>query len=210
VRNNLSSTTQRHIQEVLQKAQSGDRESLGELLRVYRGYLIGIAVARLDPRVRARCNPSDVVQETLLEAYRDFHQFRGGLEREFLAWIRQILTNNLARTIEAHLLTDKRDLRRERQIEKVANASGSRLEGRDHWFTDSGLSPSGEFQKQEQLALVLDRMSRLPAHYRDVLMLRHIEDLSFEEVALKLGKSAGAVRMIWLRALENLREVVVS
>jgi len=53
-------------------------------------------------------------------------------------------------------------------------------------------------------------MSRLPAHYRDVLMLRHIEDLSFEEVALKLGKSAGAVRMIWLRALENLREVVVS
>jgi len=206
----LSSTTHRHIQEVLQKAQSGDRESLGELLRVYRGYLIGIAVARLDPRVRARCNPSDVVQETLLEAYRDFHQFRGGLEREFLAWIRQILANNLARTVEAHLLTDKRDLRRERQIEKVANASGSRLEGRDYWFTDSGLSPSSAFLKQEQLAIVLDRMSRLPSHYRDVLMLRHIEDLSFEEVAMKLGKSSGAVRMIWLRALESLREVVVS
>lgn len=195
---------------MLQKAQSGDRESLGELLRVYRGYLIGIAVARLDPRVRARCNPSDVVQETLLEAYRDFHQFRGGLEREFLAWIRQILANNLARTVEAHLLTDKRDLRRERQIEKVANASGSRLEGRDYWFTDSGLSPSSAFLKQEQLAIVLDRMSRLPSHYRDVLMLRHIEDLSFEEVAMKLGKSSGAVRMIWLRALESLREVVVS
>jgi RNA polymerase sigma-70 factor, ECF subfamily len=96
----LSSITHQHIQNVLQKAKSGDQESVGELLGVYRDYLLGIAVARLDPRIRARCNPSDVVQETMLEAYRDFHQFRGGLEREFLAWIRQILANNLARMVE--------------------------------------------------------------------------------------------------------------
>lgn len=206
-RNRLSSVTHQHIQNVLLKAKSGDQDSIGELLSVYRDYLLGIAVARLDPRIRARCNPSDVVQETLLEAFRDFHQFRGGLEREFLAWIRQILANNLARMVEVHLLTDKRDLRRERRIEPLPNASSSRLENRDHWFTDNGASPSSALQKKEQLSAVLERISRLPSNYRDVLILRHIEDLSFDEVASRLGKSAGAVRMIWLRALEQLRDL---
>ncbi len=204
----LSSITHQHIQNVLQKAKGGDQDSVGELLGVYRDYLLGIAVARIDPRIRARCNPSDIVQETLLEAFRDFHQFRGGLEREFLAWIRQILANNLARMVEVHLLTDKRDLRRERRIEPLPNASGSRLEHRDHWFTDNGTSPSSAMQKKEQLSAVLERISRLPSNYRDVLLLRHIEELPFEEVANRLGKSAGAVRMIWLRALEQLREQV--
>ena len=204
----MNSVTHQHIQNVLEKAKSGDQDSVGELLGVYRDYLLGIAVARLDPRIRARCNPSDVVQETLLEAFRDFHQFRGGLEREFLAWIRQILANNLARMVEIHLLTDKRDLRRERRIEPVTNASGSRLENRDHWFTDSGASPSSALHKKEQLSAVLERISRLPSNYRDVLILRHIEDLPFDEVASRLGKSTGAVRMIWLRALEQLREQV--
>ncbi len=204
----MSVDKSQHIQNVLQKAKAGDAASVGELLAVYRDYLLGIAVARLDPRVRARCNPSDVVQETLMEAYRDFHQFRGGLEREFLAWIRQILSNNLARMVELHLLTDKRDLRRERPIEQ--NVVGeSRLERRDYWLTDSGQSPSSAMQRQEQLASMLERINKLPAHYRDVLLLRHIEELSFDAVAERLGKSAGAVRMIWLRALEQLREVAV-
>lgn len=191
---------------MIQLAKGGDRESLGELLAVYRGYLLSIAVAKLDPRLRARCNPSDVVQETLLEAYRDFHQFRGGLEREFLAWIRQILANNLARMIELHLLTDKRDMRRELQIEGLSSGGGSRLERREHWFTDGEPSPSSIFQRQEEFTNLLNRIGNLPSHYRDVLLLRHIEDLPFEQVAQRLGKSVGAVRMIWLRALEVLRE----
>lgn len=206
-RSRLSTVNQQYVQNVLQKAKSGDQDSVGELLGVYRDYLLGIAVARLDPRIRARCNPSDVVQETLLEAYRDFHQFRGGLEREFLAWIRQILANNLARMVEVHLLTDKRDLRRERRLEPHSNANGSRLENRDQWFTDNGSSPSKALQRKEQLSAILERIGRLPSNFRDVLILRHIEELPFEEVATRLGKSAGAVRMIWLRALEQLREM---
>lgn len=206
----MSSTTYQDVEAVLQKAQRGDQESLGELLAVYRGYLLAIAVAKFDRRVRARCNPSDVGQETLLEAYRDFHMFRGGLEREFLAWLRRILANNLARAVEVHLLTDKRDLRRECQLEPTQSAGGSRIEQRDRWFADVAPSPSSACQQQEQLMTVLDRMSRLPAHYRDVLILRHIEELSFEDVGSRLGKSSGAVRMIWLRALESLRQVVVS
>ena len=203
----MSSVSKICVQEILQKAQDGDNQSLGELLSVYRGYLLGIAVARLDVRVRARCNPSDVVQETMLEAFRDFHQFRGGLEREFLAWIRQILANNLARAVQTHLLTEKRDMRREQQIDPHSSSNASRIQRQPNWFADRGASPSSMMQKSEQLSVVLDRMSHLPSHYRDVLVLRHIEELSFDEVAARLGKSSGAVRMIWLRALETLREV---
>lgn len=204
----MSPNQSQYIQNVLEKAKAGDASCVGELLAVYRDYLLGIAVAKLDPRVRARCNPSDVVQETLMEAFRDFHQFRGGLEREFLAWIRQILSNNLARMVELHLLTDKRDMRRERPIEQAV-VGESKLERRDYWLTDDGKSPSSVLQKKEQLATMLERINKLPAHYRDVLLLRHIEELSFDDVAVRVGKSAGAVRMIWLRALEQLREVAL-
>ncbi len=204
----MSANKSQYIQNVLEKAKAGDAACVGELLGVYRDYLLGIAVAKLDPRVRARCNPSDVVQETLMEAFRDFHQFRGGLEREFLAWIRQILSNNLARMVELHLLTDKRDMRRERPIEQAV-VGESKLERRDYWLTDDGKSPSSILQNKEQLTTMLERINKLPAHYRDVLLLRHIEELSFDDVAVRVGKSAGAVRMIWLRALEQLREVAL-
>ncbi len=133
-----------------------------------------------------------------------------GLEREFLAWIRQILANNLARMVEQHVLTDKRDLRRERRIEIMQGMSGSRLENRDHWFTDSAASPSSILNQKEQLHIMLEQISKLPSHYRDVLLLRHVEELPFEDVAMRLGKTAGAVRMIWLRALEQLRQVQES
>ncbi len=110
--------------------------------------------------------------------------------------------------VELHLLTDKRDLRRERPIEQSV-VGESKLERRDYWLTDDGKSPSSVLQKKEQLATMLERINKLPAHYRDVLLLRHIEELSFDDVATRLGKTAGAVRMIWLRALEQLREVAI-
>lgn len=174
---------------------------------MYRGYLLAIAVARIDPRLRPRCDPSDIVQETMLEAFRDFHQFRGQLESEFLGWIRQILAHNLARAVKQHVLVEKRDVRKEVSATIESSSNQSRLEMRQHWFADSAASPSSLVQRQEQLQNVLDRVAKLPSHYRDVLLLRHIEELSFDEVAKRLGKSSGAVRMIWLRALETLREV---
>ncbi len=204
----MSSSSQARMMSILKLAKAGNQESLGELLTLYRGYLLGIATVRLDSRLRNRCNPSDVVQETMLEAFRDFHQFRGESEPEFLAWIRQILAHNLARLIEMHVLTGKRDARREISLDNRHSGSQSKLENRNHWLADDQKSPSSQFQQQEQLIQVVECLSHLPGHYRDVLMLRHIEGLSFEEVGGRLGKSSGAVRMIWLRALEQLREVL--
>lgn len=193
--------------QVLKRAKEGQAGEVEELLAMYRGYLLAIAVARIDPRLRPRCDPSDIVQETMLEAFRDFHQFRGQLESEFLGWIRQILAHNLARAVKQHVLVEKRDVRKEVSATIESSSNQSRLEMRQHWFADSAASPSSLVQRQEQLQNVLDRVAKLPSHYRDVLLLRHIEELSFDEVAKRLGKSSGAVRMIWLRALETLREV---
>ncbi|MBL8870543.1 MAG: sigma-70 family RNA polymerase sigma factor [Planctomycetaceae bacterium] len=193
--------------QVLKKALEGHASELEELLSMYRGYLLALAVARMDPRLRPRCDASDIVQDTMLEAFRDFRQFRGQQESEFLGWIRQILAHNLACAVKQHVLVEKRDIRKEVETPMQLAANESRLEMHENWFVDSAASPSSIVQKQEQLQSVLDRISKLPSHYRDVLLLRHIEELSFEEVAQRLGKTSGAVRMIWLRALESLREV---
>ena len=194
-----------NVGDVLLRARQGDIASLGQLLSIYRSQLLQIAVAKFDDRIRARVSPSDIVQETLLEAFRDFHSFRGGVEREFLAWLRRILANNLARAIELHLLTDKRDLRRELPLEAGSNGTRSGSEMRAHLFAANGPSPSSDCQQREQVTEMLDRISQLPSHYREVLVLRHLEGQSFEVIASKLGKSPGAVRMIWLRALESMR-----
>src|SRR5687767_11082535 len=96
---------------LLAAARHGSTESLGQLLQTYTSYLKLLAHTQLVANVRGRVSPSDVVQDTLLEAHRDFLAFRGGSQNEFLAWLRKILVNNLSRVVEQHLMADKRDVR---------------------------------------------------------------------------------------------------
>src|SRR5262249_49346240 len=91
------------VEALLASAKNGRAESLNELLQLYSNYLRVVAGVRLDDRLRARCSPSDVVQDTLLDAYRDFPRFRGRTKAEFLGWLRQILANNILRMTERHL-----------------------------------------------------------------------------------------------------------
>ena len=105
--------------ELIADARDGTDESLGRLLLLYTNYLKFLASMHIDPRIRARVSPSDIVQETFCEAHRDFGQFRGQSEPEFLAWLRRILVNNLAQQVERHLLTKKRDVRREVTLDEM-------------------------------------------------------------------------------------------
>ena len=99
---------------LLKNARNGADECLGPLLQLYRNYLRLLADSQLDRKLRARVGPSDIVQETLLAAHRDFTQFCGTSESEFLAWLRQILSRNMAHATR-DFTRDKRDVRRERQ-----------------------------------------------------------------------------------------------
>ncbi len=191
--------------ELLANAKRGGAKSLGNLLQLYTNYLRLLAASQIDHRLRARVGPSDVVQETFYEAQRDFGQFRGSTEREFLAWLRRILVNNLARLVEEHVLAAKRDVRREISLQRIGAAverSTARLE---EVLVDQGASPTSNVQKRERAAILADLLAELPDDYHEVLLLRHVKGLPFKDVAEQVGRTHGAVRMLWLRAIGQLR-----
>jgi RNA polymerase sigma-70 factor (ECF subfamily) len=192
-------------QDLLMAARGGDVDGLGRLLEAYRHYLRILATTQIDRRLCARVSPSDVVQETLFEAHRDFVSFRGATEHEFIAWLRQILVNNLARTVERHLIAGKRDVRREVSLDGTRTAlerSSARLRS---LVIDSGHSPSAAAQQREHAVILADVLAEIAEDYREVIVLRNLEGLSFNDVAKRLGRTSGATRMLWLRAIEQLR-----
>jgi len=105
---------------LLARARHGDEESLGRLLQSYRNYLNLVARTQINLHLTVRVNPSDVVQETYLQAWRRFDQFRGETEAELLSWLRRILVRNIIEAFQTHLKSQKRDVRRQRPLERVA------------------------------------------------------------------------------------------
>lgn len=191
---------------LLSGARRGDRQHVDELLQRYRNYLTLLATTQMADRLRPRLSPSDVVQETMLRAYRNFPRFRGATEQELLAWLRRILASSLARFVEHNLLAAKRDARREVSIDRAARLDQSTFE-LTKLLPASGPSPSVAAQQGESAESLAEHLARLPAPYREVLVLRHFQGLSFEEVAGRMNRSLGATRMLWLRAIEKLRDV---
>jgi RNA polymerase sigma-70 factor (ECF subfamily) len=186
-------------------AKAGDRDDLGELLTRYRSYLMLLATNQIEKRLQPRVSPSDIVQETMLKAHKNFGQFEGSSEKELLAWLRQILIHSLARFVEQYMLAAKRDIRREISIDHSPHAEDDNLSPRRSELPFEGQSPSGIVQQREETRLLAQRLAELPEDYREVLVLRNIQGLSFEEAAARLDRSVGATRMLWLRALEKLR-----
>ena len=149
----------------------------------------------------------DIVQQTLFEACRDLEQFRGQTEPELLAWLRQILAHVLAHEIRRYRGTQQRDIDREVSLDAALAQSSQRL---GSMLAESGVSPSVCAEQHEQELLLADTLARLPADYREVIILRNLEGLSHEEVAERMGRTPGAVRMLWLRALSSLRESMLN
>jgi RNA polymerase sigma-70 factor (ECF subfamily) len=192
---------------LISRARRGSKSSLGSLLEQYRNYLIVLAATQIEKRLQPRVSPSDVVQETMLKAHKNFGQFRGTTEQELLAWLRQILVNNLARFVEQHMLAARRDVRREVSIERLGVALEQSTIQLAALVPSQGKSPSMAVQQREEAVVLADRMAQLPVDYREVLVLRNLQGLPFEDVATRIGRSVGATRMLWLRAIEKLRTV---
>ncbi len=206
----MSALTQSDINKLFRSAKRGSSSCLGQLLTLYTNYLKLLVATQLDSRLRARVSPSDIVQDTFFEAHRDFNQFRGQSTVEFVAWLRRIVVNNILRVVEQHVRTEKRDVRREVSIDEIGRRLEQSTMRLETILVQPAESPSGCAVRNENEILLADALAKLPADYRDVLVLRHIEDLPFEEVARRMERSAGAVRMLWLRALKMLRETMGS
>ncbi|HVT26616.1 MAG TPA: sigma-70 family RNA polymerase sigma factor [Lacipirellulaceae bacterium] len=192
---------------LISRARGGSRSSLGTLLEQYRNYLAVLATTQIEKRLQPRVSPSDIVQETMLRAHKNFGQFRGTTEQELLAWLRQILVNNLARFVEQHMMAARRDVRREVSIERLGVALEQSTIQLAALVPSQGKSPSMAVQQREEAVVLADRLAQLPDDYREVLVLRNLQGLPFDDVAQRIGRSVGATRMLWLRAIEKLRTV---
>jgi RNA polymerase sigma-70 factor, ECF subfamily len=193
-------------EQLLAAVRRGHSDSLGMLLEQYRDYLYLIARARIGARLQARANASDVVQETFLLASRHFDQFAGTSEREWQSWLRSILRRRLLRLVRKQVIARKRSVRREVPLKSALNGSDSAGGKTAGALVDPGSSPSAPVRRHELAAEMAERLSRLPASYRDVLVLRNLQGLAFAEVARRMGRTVGAVRVLWLRALDRLRQ----
>jgi len=195
------------IRHLVDKARRGETEPLGQLLQLYRNYLTILATTQLDRRLRRRMSPSDLVQEAMLAAHCDFAKFRGSSERELLAWLRQILINCLHHAMETHLDAKRRDVRREISVEQVSAVLDRSVVQFVQVLADRGPSPSEPLRRRERAVALADQLAKLRAPYRDVIVLRNLQGLTFEEIADRMGRNAGAVRMLWLRAIDKFKQV---
>src|SRR5919204_7061261 len=116
-------------EELLRRARAGSASALGDLLELYRNYLKLLARLQIDRRLQGKADPSDLVQETFLEAARDFGQFRGTTEKELMAWLRQILVTNFANLVRRYRGTQRRDVALERDLAHEMERSFTLLDG---------------------------------------------------------------------------------
>jgi RNA polymerase sigma-70 factor (ECF subfamily) len=195
------------VKGLLDGARRGDTEPLGQLLELYRNYLTILASTQLGRRLRRRMNPSDLVQETMLAAHRDFGSFRGANERDLLAWLRRVLINCLHHAVETHVGAKMRDVRCEISLEQVSAAMDRSAVDFAQNLADPGPSPSFPLRQRERAVILANQLSKLRPQYREVIVLRNLQGLSFEEVAEQMDRKPGTVRMLWLRAIDKFKKV---
>jgi RNA polymerase sigma-70 factor (ECF subfamily) len=193
------------VEQRLALARSGDQNALGDLLESYRGYLVLLARVQIGRRLQGKVEPGDVVQEVFLAAYQAFPNFRGLSEGELVAWLRRILASRLANLVRHYWGTGRRDVGLERELEYELDQS-SRLFAQALIADQS--SPSQQAARREQAVLLAEALDKLPADYREVLILRHLEGLTFPEVARRVGRSLDSVEKVWMRALGKLRRAL--
>ncbi|HYT94774.1 MAG TPA: sigma-70 family RNA polymerase sigma factor [Gemmataceae bacterium] len=166
--------------------RAGNLQALGPLAERYRAYLLAVARRLLEAQLPGES--SSVVQEGLLAVAEHREQFRGTTAAEFLGWLTMIVRNKALQR-----------LKRGRKVQPLPEGSGAEM------LVDNASSPSARASRREQAARLHEALARLPQQYRDVLVWRNLEELSYEEIASRLTISAGAVRQLWVRAVRKLR-----
>jgi RNA polymerase sigma-70 factor (ECF subfamily) len=192
-------------ERLLALARQGHGVALGQLLELSRNYLELLARVQIGRRLRGKVDAADLVQETFLKAHRDFAQFRGTGEREWVGWLRQILAANLAHLVRHYCGTKRRDVRLERELVDELDQSSRFL---DQNLAAPQSTPSHQAARREQAVLLADALKQLPDAYREVIILSHLEGLSFPEVARRMDRTVNSVKNLWARALGRLRQTV--
>jgi RNA polymerase sigma-70 factor (ECF subfamily) len=187
------------FQQLVDAARNGSNEALGELLDQWRNYLLLVANQELGDDLAAKAGASDVVQDAFAQAQQSFPNFKGQCQAELIAWLRQILLRQIFALRRQFFRNLKRDARREESLDG------------DHQLRDivkslhaEGECPVRRVTTQEDFQVVSRILDSLPDEYRQVIRLRYWENLTFEEIGTRTGKSADAARKCWFRAAQKL------
>jgi RNA polymerase sigma-70 factor (ECF subfamily) len=151
--------------------------------------------------LRKKMDPSDVVQQTLLQAHGARASFRGTTDAELAAWLRKILARNLSHAVR-DFARGKRDVSRERSLEAALDASSARL---TMFLAADQSSPSHRAVRSEQLLLLAKALENLPETQREAIELHYWQGLTLAEIGERLGRSAAAVAGLLHRGLKRLK-----
>jgi RNA polymerase sigma-70 factor (ECF subfamily) len=188
----------------LSRARQGDESARNHLFAAGRGFAAVIARVQLHRRLETKVDPSDLVQQSLLEAHRGFDDFHGQTPGDWLAWLKQIVTRNVLDADKHYRGAARRDLRRE-----VSQAAVGDSNGTANWSpVDPAATPSQLLSGCERDLRLAEAIERLPDDYRQVILLRNVEQLPFDQVASQMDRSRGACQMLWMRAVDQLRTLL--
>jgi RNA polymerase sigma-70 factor (ECF subfamily) len=194
--------------DLLARARAGDPAALDEIFTCHRDRLRRMVTVRLDHRLRPRVDPSDVLQEAFLEVAERLPEYLRDPRLSLFVWLRLVVGQRLARLHRRHLGVRARDVRREvPMVEAVPEASSVSLAAQ---LVDDNATPASAAVRAERLRRVQEALDNLDPIDREVLALRHFEQLSRSEAAEVLGIGAAAAAKRYLRALGRLRTVLAD
>jgi RNA polymerase sigma-70 factor, ECF subfamily len=185
------------VERDLFAAHGGSRDALGRALQAYRSYLHTIAREEIDAALLAKGSASDLVQETFLEASQTFPRFTGQSAGELRAWLRCLLLRRVSKHGRRFRKTCKRAVGSEVPLE-ACESRGTNLPAPVE-------TPSVYAAVDEEQSLLLQVLEQMPPDYRRVIQLRYQEGRTFEEIGPLMGRTANAVRLLWLRAIERIK-----
>jgi RNA polymerase sigma-70 factor (ECF subfamily) len=190
-------------EQLVERARGGDREARQQLLVRHRKRLRQMVALRMDRRLAARVDPSDVVQEALADAAQELSDYLRHRPLPFYPWLRRLAWDRLIELHRRHLYAQKRSVRREDpEFLALPDESAVQLAQR---LLAPGSSPSERLLRDELRGRVQAALAQLAPRDREVLVLRHLEQLSTSDTAAVLSITPGAVKTRQLRALERLR-----
>ena len=192
--------------ELLRLVALGDSNARSQLFDRHRDRLQRMVAVRLDHRLAARIDASDVVQEALAEASQKLTDYVRERPVAFYPWLRRLAWENLVRLSEHHLKAQRRTVMREERLNSaLPDQSAAQLAGT---LAASGLSPDRRLIAAELKSRVMSALAELANHDREILVLRYLEQLSNSEIADVLGLSDVAVRSRHMRALDRLTRLI--
>lgn len=189
--------------ETIDKARAGNEDARNRLFQKCRSYLDLLAKVEVGSRLRVKADTSDLVQNTLMDAYRGLDDFRGRTQQEWLGWLKQILKRNMTDLIRHYRYAEKRRIDKEVPLDRP----------QQNRSTIIGFEPPADVPTPSQVVIALEdefllaeAIALLPEDYSQVIVLRNLQRLSFEEVAREMNRTRPAAQMLWLRAVRKLGE----